>query len=84
MQAAIACLFIALVYVFIWPGRKSPEIMQRLSIWQRMVLRWFHSLTWILIALACVKWSKIPAAVAFLVYVIFIVTSLRVRNVGGR
>ena len=84
MQAAIACLFIALVYVFIWPGRKSPEIMQRFSVWQRIVLRWFHSLTWILIAVACVMWSKIPAAVAFVVYVIFIVTSLRVRNAGER
>jgi hypothetical protein len=82
MQGALVALVIALVYVFIWPGRRHPENMRRFPLWQRLVLRWFHSLTWILIAVACLIWSKFVAAAAGVVYLIFLFTSLRVRNAG--
>jgi hypothetical protein len=80
IQAAAICLLIALVYVFIWPGRKNPERTRQYPIWQRIVLRWFHSLTWVLIAVACVTWSKLPAAAAFVVYMVFLFATLRARN----
>jgi hypothetical protein len=82
VQAAIICLIVATVYLFMWPGRKNPN--PQWSVWTRLVLRWFHSLTWILIAAACLLWSKIPAIAAFCVYLIFLITTMRVRKAANR
>lgn len=84
VQAAIICTVIAILYIFIWPGRKDPEGFRRKPLWTQIVLRWFHSLTWVLIALAILMWSKIPAAAAFLVYLLFIFTMARERNTSRR
>lgn len=84
IQGAIICMVIAVVYVFIWPGRKDPEGFRQKPLWIQIVLRWFHSLTWVLIALATLIWSKVPAAAAFFVYLIFILTMARERNTFRR
>jgi hypothetical protein len=72
LRAAVICFVIAVVYIFMWPGRKDPERVRQLPFWRRLVLRWFHSLTWLLIASACLFWSKVPAIAACIVYLIFV------------
>jgi hypothetical protein len=75
VRGALICLLIAVVYLFMWPGRKDPDRVRQLPLWRRMVLRWFHSLTWVLIAVACLLWSKLTAVVACIVYLVFLVTA---------
>jgi hypothetical protein len=83
VQAAIVCLLIAVVYLFLWPGRKHPERFRQRPFWRRTVLRWFHSLTWIFVALACLLWSRALAGVAFAVYLVFLITAARERSATG-
>ena len=80
VQAAVVCLVIALVYALVWPGRNDPERVQRRTLWARVVLRWFHSLTWVLIALACLFWNRVAAVAALVVYLIFLVALNRDRR----
>ena len=75
VRGALICLVIAVVYVFLWPGRNDPERMRQLPLWRRIVVRWFHSLTWALVAVACLLWSKLTAIAACLVYLVFMVTA---------
>jgi hypothetical protein len=75
VRGALICLVIAVVYAFLWPGRKNPEYLQLLPLWRRVVVRWFHSLTWVLVAVACLIWSKLTAIAACLVYLVFLVTA---------
>jgi len=82
LQAAIVCLVIAIVYVFIWPGRKDPD--RQRPIWRKLVLRWFHSFTWILIGAACLLWSKTWALAALIVYAIFMLATLSDRKAANR
>ncbi len=79
------CLGIAVVYYFIWP-RPNPGDPKR-SAWRHFILRWGHSLVWVLLALACFVASPeramISAALgigALLLYVIFIFTIFRDRQ----
>ena len=78
LQAALVCLVIAIVYLFIWPGRKDPDRLR--PIWRKLVLRWFHSLTWLLIGAACLLWSKLWALLALVTYIIFMLASMADRN----
>jgi hypothetical protein len=80
IQAVVVCLLIALVYAFMWPGRKEPERVRRRALWARIVLRWFHSLTWVLIAIACLFWNRVAAGSALVVYLVFIVALNRDRR----
>ena len=75
VRAALICVVIAVVYIFIWPARKDPERFSQLPLWRRIVPRWFHSLTWLLIALACLLWSKLTAIAACAVYLLFVWTA---------
>jgi hypothetical protein len=84
LRAAAVCGVIALVYVFLWPGRKNPSQVSQLPLWQRIVLRWFHSLTWLLIAVACFYWSKLPAIAAGTVYFIYLFVVSRTRALIAR
>jgi len=79
VRGALVCLVIAVVYLFLWPGRNDGERFKQLPLWKRIVLRWFHSLTWVLIAVACLLWSKLAAIAAALAYLVFMVTA-RLRN----
>jgi hypothetical protein len=81
VRGALVCLVIAVVYVFLWPGRNDREGFQQLPLWRRIVVRWFHTLTWVLIGIACLLWSKLTAIVACIVYLVFIATArLRVPS----
>ncbi|HEY1262274.1 MAG TPA: hypothetical protein VGF06_02055 [Terriglobales bacterium] len=82
LQAVIICVLISIVYVFLWPGRKDPDRIRQRPLWRRIVLRWFHSITWLLIALAVILWSKVVAGIAAAVYIIFIVVSNQERTAG--
>ena len=77
---AVLALAVATAYYFVWPGRKNPEQVKQRSLWSRIVLRWFHSLTWVLLAVACFLWAKLLAALAGVVYLIFILTLAHERS----
>lgn len=44
------CLIIAAIYTVLWPRAKQG--VER-SLWRHIVLRWFHALVWLLLALSC-------------------------------
>lgn len=48
----IGCLAVAVAYYRIWP-QPSPKRSQQRTQWQHIVLRYFHSLVWILLAAGC-------------------------------
>jgi len=75
VRGALVCLVIAVVYVFLWPGRNDRQGLRQLPWWRRIVVRWFHSLTWLLIGAACLLWSKLIAVAAAIVYLVFMVTA---------
>lgn len=78
----IICLAIAAVYTVIWPRPKTPAQAQSRPLWRQLVLRWFHMLVWVLLAVSCFArlWPATtplagPVALAGLfVYLIFIGT----------
>lgn len=80
LQAAFFCLLIALVYTFFWPGRRNPERARQRPLGLRIILRWFHPLTWILIGVAVLYWSRVAAAAAIVAYLVFTVTMSRDRR----
>lgn len=45
---AIPCLMMAAIWSVIWPSYRA----QGASSWRRLVLRWAHALTWLLLAIA--------------------------------
>jgi hypothetical protein len=51
---AVVCVLIAVVYALVWPRPKSPEHAKSRGPIARVVLRWFHSLTWSFLAGACI------------------------------
>jgi hypothetical protein len=81
------CLAIAIVWVVIWPQERTTSI----GDWRYLVLRWFHALTWLLLATASFVVSLQPttgqgiarlvALLGLLVYVIFMVTFIGSRPV---
>jgi hypothetical protein len=75
----LVAVSIAIAYYFIWPGWKDPNLASRRSLAPKIILRWFHSLTWLLLAVACFLWSKTTAALAGIVYLIFMLTLLLER-----
>ena len=79
LRAAAVCAVVALVYLFMWPGRNNPARVAQLPLYQRIVLRWFHSLTWLVIAAACLLWSKSIAIVAAGIYLIYLWVVNRAR-----
>ena len=85
IRAAVVCLAIAAVYLFVWPGRSNPERVALRPLWRRIVLRWFHSLFWVVAAVACVLWSKVAVVAALAVYLIFLIAlMLERRSVAGK
>jgi hypothetical protein len=79
----IMCIVIALIvasaYCVVWPGWKDPELVKQRSLVPRIILRWFHSLTWVLLASACFLEAKLPAALAGGVYLIFLLALVQER-----
>ncbi len=74
---ALICMVLAVVYFFLWPGRKSQGVARHSPWFTYMILRWFHSLARVLLAASCLISAKFPAAVAAIVYLAFIITTWR-------
>jgi hypothetical protein len=54
----LICLGIAMFYLIVWPSANNPGEVNSL---RYSVLRWFHSLTWIFLALSCfLRMSSAP------------------------
>ncbi len=75
----IVCLLMATLFYFVWPQTLKPVG------WKKLVLRYFHALVWVLLALACLirllnpalnPVSLVLAIIAALCYLIFIGTFL--------
>ncbi len=49
------CLAIAGIYLFVWPKLKAGLVRPP---WLNFVLRWFHTLVWVLLAAACLAWDR--------------------------
>jgi hypothetical protein len=75
---------IAIAYYFVWPGWKDPQLMRQRSLSSKIILRWFHPLTWVLLAAACFLRMNLLAVLAGGVYLIFIVTLAHERSSARR
>jgi len=75
------CLLVAAIYLVIRPRQPAKDAAPR-PIWRQVVLRWFHSLVWVLLAAACfvqaLQLSRAPgigsalALGALLAYLVFL------------
>jgi hypothetical protein len=74
-------LVIAVIFTVIWPGGRSPS-----TLLQYIILRWFHALVWVLLAVSFFLrggmvlggsgTANLLALLALLVYIIFMGTVL--------
>ncbi len=79
---------LAVLYFFVWPKQK-PDAPSPRPAGRQFILRWFHSLVWVCLAVACFMWAGwlpgssiagILALAALGLYLIFMVTFLRDRK----
>jgi len=75
---------VAIAYYFVWPGWKDPQLVLQRSVSSKIILRWFHFLTWVLLAAACFLRTKRLAVLAGGVYLIFILTLAHERRSARR
>lgn len=82
---SLLALGLAVVYLFIWP-KPEPGAPSRPA-WAQFVLRWFHSLVWVLLAAAfflsgagLARLAALPGLAALVLYGVFVVTILRYRS----
>jgi hypothetical protein len=82
---AIICSAVAVAYYNFWPRPPRTANTPR-TWWQHLVLRWFHALTWLCLALAALmlKYIGITTAqalglIALVAYLIFMAVFLRER-----
>ena len=81
----LGCGAVAVAYYRIWP-QPSPKRSQPRTQWQHIVLRYFHSLVWILLAAGCFlagagyNIGLWVAALALPVYILFLVMLVQDRN----
>lgn len=81
----LGCLAIAVAYYRIWP-QPIPKRTQPRTQWQHIVLRYFHSLVWVLLAAGCFlagagyNVGLWVAALALPVYIVFLVMVIQDRN----
>jgi Flp pilus assembly protein TadB len=86
----LICLGLAVLWYFVWPKDKTPKPLKQLPhyrprpAWMHSVLRWFHSLVWMLLAAACLfadaGQSTLASACLLLAgvfYVVFVVTLIK-------
>lgn len=81
---AAVCIAVAVLYVIYWP---KPAPGQLRAPWRAVVLRWFHALTWIVLALAVLAFKFLGLAAAqtlgvvgVVVYVTFMAALLTDRR----
>ena len=77
----VLCSGVSVVFFMVWPKPKSPQQGAARSIGAHIVLRWFHSLVWVIFALACFFWAGAMQHVAarlsvlsLLIYCVFLIT----------
>lgn len=58
----LICMAIAGLYAVLWPKPRPGQVRPA---WAHLVLRWFHSLVWLLLAVACFLWALDLAAYAY-------------------
>lgn len=82
----IVCLGVAVLYFFFWPKPKAADQPPR-SPRTHFVLRWFHSIVWLLLGAACFLWAggsstlaNVLALLALALYLVFVVTLLGERR----
>jgi hypothetical protein len=85
----VPCLLLAFAFMLIWPYKKAPQ-----HGWRRYVLRWGHSLVWLLLGLAAFAGGTLGpngAALArglalggLLIYIIFVVTLVTTKPEAER
>jgi cytochrome b561 len=82
----IGCLAVAVAYYRIWPV-PSPKRTQPRTPWQHFVLRYSHSLVWVLLAAGCflagtgyANFGLWLAAAALPLYIVFLVMLVQDRN----
>jgi hypothetical protein len=86
----LICLGLAALWYFVWPKDKTPAPFKQLpnyrprTAWTHSVLRWFHTLVWMLLAAACffadAGQSTLVTAcllLAGVLYVVFVVALLK-------
>jgi len=75
---------LAVLYLFVWPKQKPDEPVPRPAR-RQFILRWFHSLVWVFLAVAFFMWAEwLPgsgiagwiALIALALYLTFMVTFL--------
>ena len=78
------CAGVALIYFFVWPKQKPDAPVPRPA-GRQFVLRWFHSLVWVFLAVAFFMWAGwlpgsgiagVIALVALGLYIAFMVMFL--------
>lgn len=72
MVAAI-CIAVAVLYFIYWP---KPGPAQIRPLWRAVVLRWFHGLTWVALALAALSLKYLGLAVAQVLGVVGLIAYL--------
>ena len=82
----VGCLMIAVVYYQIWP-MPNPKRIQPRTTWQHVVLRYFHSLVWVLLAAGCFLGGfgygmvgLVLASLSVPTYIVFLVMLLQDRQ----
>lgn len=85
---SILLLLVAILYAIFWP--KQIVNAKPRQPWEKFVLRWGHSLSWLFLALALVAWGSrnIPLAsllailggVSYLLYVVLLLGGARRRQ----
>lgn len=83
---ATACLILALVWLIFWPSDKAVAVTGM----RWLILRWFHALVWLLVAIAAllaafniaggVASARIVALLALLTYLVFLFTLTTTRS----
>lgn len=84
MVLGFVCLLIAVVYMIFYPHSKNEIQSGSRRKWRYLILRWFHSIVWLLLGLSCFIWGEyipvrtklanILALLSLLIYVTFMVT----------
>ena len=88
------CLLVAGIYLVYSPGLGDTGRLNSNPAWRYLVLRWFHSIVWLLLALSCFIWGEyiaggaalanVLAIVSLVIYVIFILTFISGRRSRSR
>jgi uncharacterized membrane protein YkvA (DUF1232 family) len=89
----LVCLALAVLWYFVWPKDNTPEPLKQVPgyrprpAWMHDVLRWFHTLVWMLLAAAVLfadaEQPTLVSACALLAgvfYVVFVVTLIKDRQ----